>query len=55
MIMKRSELRKVIREIIERELNNQLFPIRRNEFDEEDETDFVEEMDKFWVTKWLDR
>jgi hypothetical protein len=40
--MKRSELRKVIREIIERELNNQLFPIRRNEFDEEDETDFVE-------------
>ena len=42
MIMKRSELRKVIREIIERELNNQLFPIRRNEFDEEDETDFVE-------------
>ena len=31
MIMKRSELRKVIREIIERELNNQ-----------EDETDFVE-------------
>ena len=42
MIMLKSDLRKVIREIIERELNNQMFPIRRNEFDEEDETDFVE-------------
>ena len=42
MNMKKSDLRKVIREIIERELNNQMFPIRRNEFDEEDETDFVE-------------
>ena len=42
MIMLKSDLRKVIREIIERELNNQMFPIRRNEFDEEDENDFVE-------------
>ena len=42
MIMLKSDLRKVIREIIERELNNQMFPIRRNEFDEEDETDFIE-------------
>ena len=43
MIMKRSELRKVIREIIERELSSEMFPIRNTEFDETDETDFVEQ------------
>ena len=37
MIMKRSELRKVIREIIERELSSEMFPIRNTEFDETDD------------------
>ena len=43
MNMKKSDLRKVIREIIERELSSEMFPIRNTEFDETDETDFVEQ------------
>jgi len=71
MIMKRSELRKVIREIIERELSSEMFPIRNTEFEEEEPIDelvvgsdktvyYNKNMVKNWINfglqnNWIDR
>ena len=37
MKMKKYQLRRLIREVIERELNNSMFPIRDTQFDVSDE------------------
>tara|TARA_B100000287_G_scaffold315362_1_gene298955 strand:+ start:280 stop:681 length:402 start_codon:yes stop_codon:yes gene_type:complete len=37
--MKKYQLRRIIREVIERELNNSMFPIRDTQFDRNDEED----------------
>ena len=39
MKMKKYQLRRIIREVIERELNNSMFPIRDTQFDRNDEED----------------
>ena len=39
MKMKKYQLRRIIREVIERELNNSMFPIRDTQFDRYDEDD----------------
>ena len=39
--MKKYQLRRLIREVIERELNNSMFPIRDTQFDVSDEDDEV--------------
>ena len=39
--MKKYQLRRIIREVIERELNNSMFPIRDTQFDRNDEDDEV--------------
>ena len=41
MKMKKYQLRRIIREVIERELNNSMFPIRDTQFDRNDEDDEV--------------
>tara|TARA_Y100000589_G_scaffold331784_1_gene387018 strand:+ start:1499 stop:1888 length:390 start_codon:yes stop_codon:yes gene_type:complete len=69
--MKKSDLRKVIREIIERELSSEMFPIRNTEFEEEEPIDelvvgsdktvyYNKNMVKNWINfglqnNWIDR
>lgn len=71
MNMKKSDLRKVIREIIERELSSEMFPIRNTEFEEEEPIDelvvgsdktvyYNKNMVKNWINfglqnNWIDR
>ena len=71
MNMKKSDLRKVIREIIERELSSEMFPIRNTEFEDEEPIDelvvgsdktvyYNKNMVKNWINfglqnNWIDR